>query len=89
VLLTGQTIGAATANANNRNGFAGNRSDCSEAAQLMRVDVEVVSAESVGMAQNVPATPKAPRAVRRDAINRHTDVEFQAPASQFQNIFCT
>jgi hypothetical protein len=38
--LIGQTIDAAGANANNRNGFASYRS---EAAQLMRAEVEVVS----------------------------------------------
>jgi hypothetical protein len=31
MLLIEQTIGAASANANNRNGFASNRSNCSEA----------------------------------------------------------
>jgi hypothetical protein len=40
MLLMKQTIDAASANANNRNGFA---SDCSEAAQLMRAKVEIVS----------------------------------------------
>ena len=43
MLLIEQTIGAASANANNRNGFASNRSDCSEAAQLMRAEAEIVS----------------------------------------------
>jgi hypothetical protein len=38
--LIEQTIDAASANANNRNGFA---SDCSEAAQLMRAEAEIVS----------------------------------------------
>jgi len=32
MLLIKQTIDAARANANNRNGFASNRSDCSETA---------------------------------------------------------
>src|ERR1700738_2681172 len=36
MLLIAQTIGAASANANNRNGLGSNRSDCSEAAQPMR-----------------------------------------------------
>jgi hypothetical protein len=36
MLLIAQTIGAASANANNRNGLGRNRSDCSEAAQPMR-----------------------------------------------------
>src|ERR1700730_133689 len=43
MLLIAQTIGAASANANNRSGLGSNRSDRSEAAQQMRADVEVVS----------------------------------------------
>jgi len=39
MLSIGQTIGAATANANNRHGLAGNRG---EAAQPMRAEVEAV-----------------------------------------------
>jgi hypothetical protein len=44
--LTEQTIDAATANANHRNGLASHRSDCSEAAQPMRAEVEVISVVS-------------------------------------------
>jgi hypothetical protein len=40
MLLIEQTIDAATANANDHNAFAGNRSDCSEAAQLTRAERE-------------------------------------------------
>jgi hypothetical protein len=43
MLLIAQTIGAASANANNRNGLGSNRSDCGEAAQPMRAEAEVVS----------------------------------------------
>jgi hypothetical protein len=39
MLLIEQTIGAATANANNRNGLGSNGSDCSKAAQPTRAAV--------------------------------------------------
>jgi hypothetical protein len=43
MVLIEQTIGAASANANNRNDLGSHRSDCSEAAQPMRAEIEAVS----------------------------------------------
>src|SRR6266481_1746686 len=56
MLLIAQTIGAAIANANNRNGLGSNRSDCSEAAQPMRADVGVVSVIPCQSGQNLTLT---------------------------------
>jgi hypothetical protein len=56
MLLIAQTIGAAIANANNRSGLGSNRSGCSEAAQPMRADVEVVSVIPCQSGQNLTLT---------------------------------
>src|SRR5260221_6084005 len=53
MFLIAQTIGAAIANANNRSGPCNNRSDCSEAAQPIRADVEVVSVFPCQSGQNL------------------------------------
>jgi hypothetical protein len=49
LMLIGQTIDAPGANANNRNGFASYRS---EAAQLMRAEVESSASSHVSVGSN-------------------------------------
>src|ERR1700704_5121843 len=91
MLLIEQTIGAASANANNRSGPGSNRSVCSEAAQPMRAEAEVASVARVSVGSKTGSDARSrpgPQARQQTISNRKPGINSlplataKAPASQ-------